>query len=129
VSHVPGTFKNRPATPRRDLSPQGAEAESLLTAIAGAFHAERWLVGNCTVMCAREPFGGGLRWHISVAHPHRYPTWDEIKTAIYDIPAIELPKGRTFAQLLGGPVRDGDWVNAHENCFHFYEIDDPWQTT
>lgn len=118
---VPGTFKNRPPMPRRDLSPQGREAEALIEAI-GALTAERWLVGDCTVMIAREPIHGtGYRWHLSIAHPDRYPTWDEIKTAVYGIEALAEV---VMAQVLG-PVSDlGDWVNVHDNCFHLYEIHD-----
>jgi hypothetical protein len=123
---VPGTFKDRPARPVRDLSLSADEAVAALTML-GALAAERWLLGECSVMCAREPVAGGWRWHVSIAHPSRYPSWDEIKTAIYGIPTIELPAGRTFAQLLGAPVREGEWVNAHENCFHLYEVDDPWR--
>ena len=117
---VPGTFKNRPPMPRRDLSPEGRYAEQLLLGI-GALHAERWTVGDCTVMLTREPgFGGGYGWHLSIAHPARYPTWDEIKTARYGMPELE---DVTMAQILG-PVGEGEWVDVHKNCFHLYEIAD-----
>ena len=80
-------------------------------------------------MCSMEPRpprGGFVefRWHVSIAHPSRYPTWDEIKTAVYSIESLTLRPGRTFAQLLGDPGQDV-WVNAHGNCFHLYEIDQP----
>ena len=121
MSGVPGTFKNRPQPPHRDLSELGRLAEALLRA-AGALHAERWTMGECTVMLAREPhvgFGSGsYGWHLSISHPSRYPTWDEIKMARYSLPAIAEV---TMAQVLG-PVADGEWVNIAENCFHWYEI-------
>jgi hypothetical protein len=122
MSRVPGTFKTKPDRPVR--SPLGREGEALLLQL-GALHAEAWVVGECQVMCAREPRSdGNYWWHVSISHNDRYPTWDEIKAVVYGIPLIELPEGRTFAQLLG-PVKEGEWVNMHENCFHFYEIDDP----
>lgn len=123
MSRVPGTFKNRPPLPRRDLSPQGKLAEDLLLGL-GAIHAERHMVGECSVMLAREPLDGRYIWHLSISHPERYPTWDEIKTARYGLPVLD---GVTMAQILG-PVGEGEWVNVHDNCFHLYEIsagDDP----
>lgn len=120
MSKIPGTFKSRPPMPRRDLSPSGAEAEGLLLSI-GALMAERWIVGECTVMLSREPgvgFDGAYGWHLSIAHPKRYPTWDEIKTARYGLEALAEV---TMAQVLG-PVAEGEWVNVHDNCFHLYEI-------
>lgn len=121
---VPGTFETAaPPRVRRDLSPQGRDAEELLLQV-GALHAERWLVGGCTVMLARERYKGEYRWHLSIAHPSRHPTWDEMKVAVYELPALELKPGRTMAQLLG-KVEDGQWVNRHEHTFHWFEIDDP----
>lgn len=106
--------------PTRDLSPQGRQAEEWIKDI-GALHAERWVVGDCTVMLSREPnvgFDGSYGWHMSIAHPRRYPTWDEIKTARYGIPTLD---DVTMAQILG-PVGEDEWVDIHENCFHLYEI-------
>lgn len=123
TARVPGTFKDRPAAPRRDSSVQGRFAEGMLLDI-GALSAERWLIGDCSVMIAREPYQQGHRWHLSISHPTRYPTWDEIKTAVYGIPTAALPDGRTYAQLLG-PVDEGEWVNVADNCFHLYEIEAP----
>ena len=123
MSRVPGTFKVKPATPVRDLGPSAARLErSLLD--AGALDVEVWHMGECSIICSRERYRGTQRWHVSIAHPSRYPTWDEIKSVVYGIPKLELPAGRTFAQLLGNPAAD-KWVDAHENCFHLYEVDDP----
>lgn len=69
----------------------------------------RW--GYLTVLVGQEPAG----WHISVAHPHRYPTWEEIKAARYD----HVPDNVTMAMLL--PPSE-EFVNIHENCFHLYQI-------
>ncbi len=112
MSRVPGTFKEPQAVLRRDHSASGAMAESLLHN-AGAILAERWSLGFCTVMLAREPLGpgGSWRWHLSISHPRRYPTWDEIKTVVYSLDALA---DVVMAQVLG-PVGPGEWVNVSEN--------------
>lgn len=54
-------------------------------------------------------------WHLSVSHPSRYPTWDEIRDIRYAL----LPNDMTFGILL--PPKE-QYVNVHENCFHLHEI-------
>lgn len=52
--------------------------------------------------------------HISVSHPTRYPTWDEL-----------VAVKRAFAPNLELAIylpRDEDYVNVHENCFHMWEV-------
>jgi hypothetical protein len=42
--------------------------------------------GECHVILSREdPDDQGLRWHLSISHPERHPSWDEIKTVRYRI--------------------------------------------
>lgn len=55
------------------------------------------------------------RWHLSISHPMRYPKWDEIAAARYDL----VPDHLTMAMLL--PPRD-EYVNLHKNCFHLHEL-------
>jgi hypothetical protein len=55
------------------------------------------------------------RWHLSIAHPRRYPTWEEIKEARYRF----VPDRVTMAMLL--PPRR-EYINLHPNCFHLYEL-------
>jgi hypothetical protein len=73
--------------------------------------------GGCAVMIAMEPSGpmATLLWHMSISHPTRYPTWDEIRDARYTL----CPKNITMAMLL---PPENEYVNAHPNCFHLYEI-------
>lgn len=66
--------------------------------------------GECNVLLNRE---GGLL-HLSISHPSRYPTWDEIKDVRYRM----LPPDITAAMLL--PPNE-DYVNTHPNCFHIWE--------
>jgi hypothetical protein len=71
-------------------------------------------LGECSVIVTKE-LG---RWHLSIAHPERYPTWDEIAEARYRI----LPESITVAMLL--PPRS-EYVNLHNHCFQMHEIDKP----
>lgn len=54
-------------------------------------------------------------WHISVSCEDRYPTWDEIKEARYDL----LPDDIYMAQIL--PPKS-EFVNIHPNTFHLWQI-------
>jgi hypothetical protein len=78
--------------------------------------------GELRIMTSQQVFGdvragGFLRWHLSISHPSRYPTWDEIRDARYAL----LPDDVTMAMLLP-PQRE--YVNLHKNCFHLHEIVD-----
>ena len=69
-------------------------------------------------VAAHVSLDAGL-WHLSVSHPSRYPTWDEIYTAWYDlVPNVEHITG---AILL---PRKSEYVNLHPNCFHVYQLRD-----
>ncbi len=70
--------------------------------------------GDLSVFVGEEPDTG---WHLSISHPRRYPTWDEIKTARYDL----VPPDVTMVMILP-PV--SDFVNIHQNCFHLWQTDD-----
>ena len=54
-------------------------------------------------------------WHLSIAHPSRYPTWDEIKKARYEL----MPDEITVGMIL--PPKS-EYVNIDSNCFHLHEI-------
>lgn len=64
------------------------------------------------VMVGWEP---GLGWHLSISHPDRYPSWDEIRDARYEL----LPDACTMGLFL--PPRM-EYVNVHPNCFHLREV-------
>lgn len=57
------------------------------------------------------------REHVSVAHPKRYPNWNELTFVRYKI----MKKDVRVAQIL--PPRD-EYINAHENCFHLWEMNE-----
>lgn len=74
---------------------------------------QAYRLGECSVIITREH----CRWHLSIAHKRRYPTWDEIAEARYRL----CPKNLTMALLL--PPVD-KYVNLHANCFQLHEIID-----
>jgi hypothetical protein len=58
------------------------------------------------------------RWHLSISHPKKYPTWRAIKEARYKF----LPKDIYVAMILPPPE---EYVNLHPNCFQLWEVNDP----
>lgn len=74
---------------------------------------------GCNVITNVEPIGpnGEKEHHLSISHPARYPTWDEIAEARYKF----LPDALTFALYL--PPK-AEYVNLHPNCFHLHEVHD-----
>lgn len=78
--------------------------------------ATAWRRGALTAFVAQEWDGKRNAWHMSISHPRRYPTWDEIAAARYDL----IPDAVTMAQLL--PPR-AEYVNVHERTFHLWEVE------
>lgn len=66
--------------------------------------------GKLTVLRSKED---GL-WHMSISHPSRYPSWDEIYEARYEflLPNIQV------AMML--PPKE-EYVNFHKHTFHLWE--------
>lgn len=122
MTSLPRTAKGRRAGKLTEEAVTGP-----LATLPGDHRAYRTASG-CTVFCAREPAlrapagiwlppGELLLWHLSIAHAHRYPTWDEIADVRYEL----VPGDVTMAMLLPPP---DSYVNAHEHCFHLWQIDD-----
>lgn len=55
------------------------------------------------------------RWHLSMSHPSRYPTWDEMADARYRF----IPNRAHMAML--APPRE-EFINAHDTTLHFWEV-------
>ncbi len=76
-------------------------------------------LGPCTIMTGSSAHG----WHLSISTPFRYPTWDEVAKARYEL----LPKGATMAMLL--PPED-EYINVPRPdggpnfVLHLWEITD-----
>lgn len=81
--------------------------------IAEVDNAKAYASGGLRVLVSID--GPDKRWHLSISHPNRYPTWDEIKQARYDL----TPNHVTMAQLL--PPKE-EYVNLHPNTFHLHEV-------
>jgi len=88
--------------------------DPLRLGIPAGCYLRRYLLGECTVIVTRE----GDRWHLSIAHRARDPTWDEIAQARYRI----LPDGIWMAMYL--PPRR-EYVNLNRFCFQMLECDPP----
>ena len=73
---------------------------------------------NLSIICGREPCGpkGELRWHLSISHHHRNPTWEEIRDLRYQL----IPNEVMMAMFLP-PMEE--YINEHRYCFHLYECE------
>lgn len=74
--------------------------------------ARAYRMGECYIIVGRTD-----RWHMSISHPTRYPTWDEIKTARYAL----IPRHVTMAMILPPP---DEYLNVHQTTFHLWEIEE-----
>ena len=74
--------------------------------------ARSYVMGECYILVGRSEFG----WHMSISCEDRYPTWDEIADARYEL----IPNEVTMAFVL--PPKE-QYVNLHPNVFHLWEID------
>ena len=72
-------------------------------------------LGQCRIICARE--GAELRWHLSISHPFRLPTWDEINAAR----DVCIPADVWLCQPM--PPKEF-WINVHKHCLHLWEVRD-----
>lgn len=123
---VPGTWEHgEPPRPRLvPFTPRERQEARTVDEMYGSRmqEAQRFALGNCTVFVVREPAGkdGDWLWHMSMSHPKRHPTWDEIKAARYWLLSPDL----TFGMLLPPPAQ---YVNvvAQDHTFHLWEVTDP----
>ncbi len=94
---------------------QGARAPAAYQTDKG----HRILITQDPVQEASRIIGGddGFRWHLSISHPQRYPTWDEMKDARYRL----LPDDCYMIQILPPKAQ---YLNVHERCFHLIELRD-----
>lgn len=68
-------------------------------------------LGECAIIYAKE----ADRWHLSISHPTRLPTYDEVKQARYDF----LPDDVYMAMIF--PPKS-EFVNVHPFCLHLWEV-------
>jgi hypothetical protein len=118
MSRCPEMSNKRPSFEARKALrlleiPVPAETERRLLNAANGY-VRAYLLGECSILVTKE-YG---RWHFSIAHPRRYPTWDEVAEARYRL----LPAGLHAAMIL--PPK-GEYINMHEFCFQVIEVRDP----
>jgi hypothetical protein len=70
-------------------------------------------VRSLKVMLSHHPDTG--RIHMSISHPSRYPTWDEMAAIRY-----HLIKERVIMAMLAPPL--DEYVNFHPFCFQWLQI-------
>lgn len=73
--------------------------------------AKRFIMGECNILVGKSHLG----WHMSISCEDRYPTWDEIADARYEL----IPNKVTMAFIL--PPKE-EYVNLHPNVFHLWQI-------
>jgi hypothetical protein len=69
-------------------------------------------MGKLRIMVGTSESDG---WHMSISHPARYPTWDEIAHVRYRL----IPGDIEMVMHL---PPEAEYVNVHDNCFHLYEL-------
>lgn len=71
--------------------------------------------GECQVFLS--PPTNEMGYHMSISHPDRYPTWDEVRDAWYAL--VPNSNNRVGAMILPNKK---DYINICENCFQVQEI-------
>ena len=74
---------------------------------------EIYRLGECVIFVT--PPTGATGWILSINHKTRYPTWDEVAKARYDL----LPHGITMAMILPPP---DEYINIASHCFLLNEL-------
>lgn len=96
---------------RKDDAPQGR-----------VYHAKSGN-GFLVAVVSHDPAGanGELLWHVSISHrdkdnqPDRCPTWDEMKSAKYQLVPDDVPMVLIF------PRKSADYIDVYATCLHLWE--------
>ncbi|MFA7296285.1 MAG: hypothetical protein WC211_03740 [Dehalococcoidia bacterium] len=112
-------MKQSERRPRQKISGDWVEVRSSGLVSIGGVVARAYGLKALRVLITDEP---GIGLHLSISHPGRYPTWDEIAHARYSL----LPDDKTFVMFL--PPSD-QYVNVEGgprggNVFHLHEYRD-----
>jgi hypothetical protein len=128
MREVPGTWEiGDPGAPMQIALDPRIERATYASAGGPEFFRsfKQFTLGECNILVARERVDrlgdeSDWLWHLSISHPERHPTWDEIKAARYRL----LSNGLCFGILLPPPEQ---YVNvpAQDHVFHLWEITDP----
>lgn len=104
-----GNTANLAVIRERELTPGERQAQA-----AGRIEPQlkAYRAGKIMILVGWHPVMG---WHMSISHPERYPTWDEVANARYKL----LPDNMEFGMMLPPP---GAYINIHNFCFHLHEM-------
>ena len=72
-------------------------------------------MGKCKIFVS-PPYGDN-GWHLTISTDERYPTWDEVAKAWYDL--VPEAATRTGAMIL--PPK-ADYINIHNFCLQVHEL-------
>lgn len=72
-----------------------------------------YTMGQCFIIVS-PPLNSEWGWHLSISHPARYPSWDEVAKARYEL----LPLDLDFEMPLPSPDK---YISVHPNCFQVHE--------
>ena len=108
----------KPLTKQRSVWTERPDLSDRLTAVVGECAVFTCNVhdGALRAIVTEDPGG----WHLSISHglpngePGRYPTWDEIAHARYQL----LPEHLDFVMHLPPPDQ---YVAVHDTTFHLHE--------
>ena len=75
---------------------------------------KRYKMGKCRMLVS-PPVDEDVGWHLSISCNDRYPSWDEIAHARYEL----LPTEIEFVMHLPKPE---DYINIHDYTFHLHEL-------
>lgn len=73
--------------------------------------AQMYIMGACRIIVGHSTSG----WHLSMSCGRRYPTWDELAKARYEL----IPDDVTMAMLL---PPQAEYVNLHPTTLHLWEV-------
>lgn len=97
------------------MSPELARvASTIQEMMPETTYARGYQRGDVRVMVTKD----AGRWHLSASCAYRYPTYDEIADARYDLLADNLEMVMVLPPA-------ANYVNSHPYTFHLWEMHDP----
>lgn len=94
------------------ITPIAPIPPAILLGFRGAGYIKMYAMGHCSILLTHSGLTG---WVLSIAGANRYPDWDMVAKARYEL----LPHDKHFAMLLPPPEQ---YINAHNFCFILNEM-------
>lgn len=118
MTAIPGTLSEEARQLRWVRIPSGAPE-------AGKAYIAQTHDGFLVAVLSQDPAGKNekLLQHLSVSHrdkenrPDRCPTWDELKSAKFQLVTVDIPMVLIF------PSKRVPYVNIYETCLHLWEAE------